>query len=190
MPGYIHPIAEKIAPLLRDQAHQFMSECAVALRNQARVVGERALYDQEVLERTFQVDRHGYQVAITRLHGIKDREKQRIHDTVEGIKNNMSLEATKLEDVTNYIRGKALRKYPNPSAPRSNPRGRGTRGRGQGGFSNNRPCAYNYDNRGVNPSGYQSIRPGPSNRGRYSYPPPSASRGGPSTATQPSPQEY
>ena len=190
MPGYIHPIAEKIAPLLRDQAHQFMSECAVALRNQARVVGERALYDQEVLERTFQADRHGYQVAITRLHGIKDREKQRIHDTVEGIKNNMSLEATKLEDVTNYIRGKALRKYPNPSVPRSNPRGRGVRGRGRGGFSNNRPRAYNNDNRGDNPSGYQSFRPNPVNRGGYSYPPPSASRGGPSTATQPTPQEY
>ena len=59
---------------MRQQAAHLMIECATALRGQGRVVGERALYDQEVLERTFQRDKHGYQVAVKRLHDIKDRE--------------------------------------------------------------------------------------------------------------------
>ena len=140
MPGYLHPIAEKIAPLMQQQAAHLMIECATALRGQGRVVGERALYDQEVLERTFQRDKHGYQVAVKRLHDIKDRELQRIHTTVEKIKGNMSYEATREEDVCYYIRGKAQRRYSAPSAPRPyNNRGRGQRARGRGAFSNNRP---------------------------------------------------
>ena len=183
LPGYLHPIAEKIAPVLKDQAHSLMTECAMALRNQARVVGERAQYDQEVLQRTFQDDRHGYQLAVTRLFDIKEREKIRIHETVEYIKTNMSYEATQIEDVCNYIRGRAQRKYSNPKAQATFPRGRGTRGRGRGGYNNNRPRVYNET------QGNQSYNQprGGGYRGNYGNPQPGTSRG---AYSMPPPQEY
>ena len=179
LPGYLHPIAEKIAPVLEIQAQTFMAECAIALRNQARVVGERALYDQEVLERTFQRDKHGYQLAVTRLFDIRERERLRIHDTVESIKSNMTYEATNTEDVCNYIKGKINRKYSVGRGQNFSTRGRGTRGRARGGYGN-RPRNDYQANQGPStsqPRGgysrgtYNNTRPGPS-RGPYNRPPP------------------
>ena len=148
MPGYIHPVAEKVSPLRLEQANILMTECAIALRKQARVIGERAMYDQEVLERTFQRDRHGYQVACTRLNDIREREKQRIHLNVEEIEKTMSYEPTTSEDVVSYIKGKVQRRYIFAPATRGNPRGRGTRGRARGGLpGRGRGGAPYYDNR-------------------------------------------
>ena len=113
LPVYMHPHADKVAELMKQQAIEFQQKCAVILQESATFQSEKVAVDKVSLKNIFEGNGEGYKTAVGALFDARLRVQTDVREQMFKYKTALGDPANQVsdKDLTSIVNGKVPAKY-------------------------------------------------------------------------------